>query len=88
MSSSLYTAAYKAFVAVVRDVRVEQGLSQSEVAARMGQPQSFLSKSERRERRIDVVEFIALARALQVAPDVLLARVAEAVDQAGGPGRS
>jgi transcriptional regulator with XRE-family HTH domain len=47
----------------------------------MGKPRSFISKIENRERRLDVVEFIALARALQIEPGLLLSRILEALPE-------
>lgn len=38
------------------------GITQAELAARLGKPQSFVSKEERGERRIDVIEFCQLPR--------------------------
>jgi hypothetical protein len=40
------------------------GSSQRELADRLGKPQSFVAKVERGERRIDVIEFIAIAKAI------------------------
>jgi len=40
----------------LRQARKEAGLTQVEVAARLGKPQSFVSKCESGERRVDVVE--------------------------------
>ena len=44
--------------------RQERGISQRELAERLGKPRSFVSKIEGRERRIDIVEFVAFAEAL------------------------
>ncbi|MDO8900749.1 MAG: helix-turn-helix transcriptional regulator [Phenylobacterium sp.] len=82
MPGNLYTEAYSAFVGLLRDARVAAGLTQEELANRLGRPQSFVSKSERRERRIDVVEFIEIARALGLDPARLLADV----ERSGQPG--
>ncbi|WP_426029519.1 hypothetical protein [Caulobacter sp. DWP3-1-3b2] len=43
-----------------------------ELAARLDRPQSFVSKVERRERRIDVIEFCQVAEALGHDPSKLL----------------
>lgn len=43
-------------------------MRQQELAARLNKPQSFVSKYERRERRIDVIEFVTICRALEVDP--------------------
>jgi transcriptional regulator with XRE-family HTH domain len=46
--------------------RNQVGLSQMALAKRLGRPQSYVSKFERGERRLDVVEFFEVADALQV----------------------
>ncbi len=48
--------------------RVNLQLSQVEVALQLGKPQSFVSKYERGERRLDVVEFIQVCNALKLDP--------------------
>jgi len=52
------------------------GLTQSELAHRLERPQSFVSKYERGERRLDVAELIAVARALGIDAGELVARLA------------
>ena len=49
-----------------RDARRKSGLSQADVARRIGQTQSFVSKCERGERRIDVIELRTFCRAFGV----------------------
>lgn len=44
--------------------RKKAGLTQRELATRLSKPQSFVAKYEGGERRIDVVEFIGICRAL------------------------
>jgi transcriptional regulator with XRE-family HTH domain len=53
---------------VLADARREVGLTQVALAKKLGRPQSFVSKFERGERRLDVVEFVELATALQLDP--------------------
>ena len=64
MPSSIHTREYDRFRALLIDVRKKAGLSQAEVAKRLAKPQSFVSKFERGERRLDVVEFKSVAQAL------------------------
>ena len=45
---------------------------QAQVAEALGRPQSFVAKYEGGERRLDVIEFILVARALRVDPMKLL----------------
>lgn len=46
--------------------RKRAGLSQAALAAKLGKPQSYVSKYERGERRVDVVELLEIAGALSV----------------------
>ncbi|RAI54583.1 helix-turn-helix domain-containing protein [Roseicella frigidaeris] len=48
------------------------GLTQAELAERLNRPQSFVSKYETGERRLDVVEFLEVAEALMTSPAELL----------------
>ena len=54
---SLHSKDYKAFLRVLKRVREEAGLTQAELADRLGETQTYISKSERGQRRVDVVEF-------------------------------
>jgi transcriptional regulator with XRE-family HTH domain len=56
MPKSIHTAEYRVFLDLLRQVRLEAGLTQNELADRLGVTQVFVSKSERGERRIDVLE--------------------------------
>ncbi|WP_235362820.1 helix-turn-helix domain-containing protein [Brevundimonas diminuta] len=47
-------------------------ITQVELAERLGKPQSFVSKVERGERRLDVIEFGQVAEALGCEPAALL----------------
>jgi transcriptional regulator with XRE-family HTH domain len=53
---------YQRFLARLRSARERAGLTQVEVARRLRVPQSFVSKSETGERRVDVVELASFAR--------------------------
>ena len=57
MPSSLFTDRYEGVVAVLIEARHQAGVTQAVLAGRVGKPQSYISKVERRERRIDPVEF-------------------------------
>lgn len=53
---------YRRFLARLRAARERAGLTQAEVAKRLRRPQSFVSKCEAGERRLDVIELAAFAR--------------------------
>jgi transcriptional regulator with XRE-family HTH domain len=59
-----------------RELRTKAELRQQDVAERPGKPQSFVAKYERGERRLDVIEFIEVVRALNDDPVAILARIA------------
>lgn len=62
-----------AFRELMTSARLKAGLTQSELAARLGKPQSFVAKYEGGERRIDVLEFLTIAQALEADPRKLFA---------------
>jgi len=75
MPKSVFTDAYASFLEVLISERKAQGVSQVELAARLGKTQSWVSTYERGVRRIDVIEFYAIARKLRVPPAELFAKV-------------
>ncbi len=48
------------------DARRKKGVTQDEVARRLGKPQSYISKYESGERRLDVVELLDVVEALEI----------------------
>lgn len=66
---------------ILRERREAAGLRQDELATKLGVPQSFVSKCETGERRVDVVELTAIARALGVPPAALLAEYERAANE-------
>ena len=69
---SAFTAEYRKFCRLLRDARDQAGLTQQVVARRLNRPQSYVSKYESGERRLDVIEFVRVTKALKVAPDTIL----------------
>lgn len=59
-------------------VRVERGLTQVELAASLGKPQSFISKIESGERSLHVYELFSYAEALGMDAQELVGRLEEA----------
>jgi transcriptional regulator with XRE-family HTH domain len=56
---------HKALIAILIAKREAAGLTQTELAAALGEYQSFVARLESGERRVDVVELIQLAHVLQ-----------------------
>jgi transcriptional regulator with XRE-family HTH domain len=63
--------------------RTDRGVTQSELAKRLGKPQSFVAKYEGGERGLSVIEFIEIAEALQVRPSDLLDELHEILKSSG-----
>lgn len=62
MPKSIYEVEDKKVLENLRKARGEAGLKQEDVAQKLGKPQSYISKIERGERRIDVVKLRVFAR--------------------------
>ena len=61
MSKSIYTKDYKEIINRLKQARIDAGFSQQAVADKFGKPQSYVSKIESGERRLDVAEIKKLA---------------------------
>ncbi len=64
MEKSLRSPEHQRLVALLRQLREEAGFRQVEVAERLGRPQSFVSKYEAGERRLDLIELRFVCEAL------------------------
>lgn len=77
MPTSLRSPAHQALIARLKQARKAAGLRQAQVALRLGVPQSYVAKVEGGERRLEVLEFIRLARVLDLDLAQLVAEVAD-----------
>lgn len=66
---------YDFFQKSLVEARQENNLTQQEVAFRLGRPQSFVSKYESGERRLDVIEFLEVCQALGITPRSILKKL-------------
>lgn len=69
MAQSTHHRRYQAFLRLLRSWRDDAGLTQVELGDRLGVTQTFISKVERGERRLDIVEFAEWCEALRLAPE-------------------
>lgn len=72
MSMSLYSKKYQNVISRLRDARNDSGLTQTEVAKKLKKPQSYISKIERGERRVDVTELNEIAKIYKKSIDYFL----------------
>lgn len=80
MTKSTHTPEYQRLVELLVETRRAAELTQQQVADRLGKPQSYVAKVEGAERRIDVLEFAALVKAMGNNPTVLLDRLLSELD--------
>jgi len=72
MGKSIYTSDYKEIISRLKKARVDSELSQQAVADKLGKPQSYVSKIESGERRLDVAEIKKFATIYSKAADYFL----------------
>lgn len=72
---------YAAFAAVLLDARQRAGLTQRELADRLGVSKNAVDRAETGERRVDVAELFLWSDALGVTPETILRRVRQRLDQ-------
>ncbi|SEH14937.1 Helix-turn-helix [Sphingopyxis sp. YR583] len=75
MAGAIYSEAQNSIAAALTAARLKSGLKQTELAKSIGKHQSYISDIERGQRRVDLLEFYALARAMNFEPAELYAEV-------------
>ena len=71
MASSLRDLRYRRIIDRLKAARLAAGLSQQELADSLGKPQSYVAKIEGCERRLDVLEFLLIARCVGLDTGIL-----------------
>ncbi|MCX6970581.1 MAG: helix-turn-helix transcriptional regulator [Verrucomicrobia bacterium] len=64
MPKSIFTPEHAVFRDLLRELRMEKGFTQVQLSETLGMPQSFVSKYETGERRLDVIEVRAICQSL------------------------
>jgi transcriptional regulator with XRE-family HTH domain len=76
VKKALYERSYAAFTELLKEERKNAGLTQAALAKKLRRPQSYVSKYERGDRRLDVIEFIEVARVIGFDPHDFLRKLA------------
>lgn len=71
----MFTARYERLRKLLVGARKAAGLTQAELAVKLGRPQSYVSKYERGERRLDVIEFLEVTKAVGAKPVSILQKI-------------
>ncbi|HEV2328532.1 MAG TPA: helix-turn-helix transcriptional regulator [Verrucomicrobiae bacterium] len=66
MPKSILSEGQEKLQNLLRQIRTEAGLNQSQLAKRLSRPQSFISKYESGERRLDLVELREICNAMRI----------------------
>ena len=66
LEKSIYTGEYSTVIRLLRQAREDAGLTQVDLAKRLGQTQSFVSKFERGDRRLDIIQLRSILSHLNV----------------------
>jgi transcriptional regulator with XRE-family HTH domain len=75
VTKSVHTKNYTRFLELLITARKDADVTQDEVARRLNRPQSFVSKYENGERRVDIIEFIEIAEAIGFDPIAFIRKI-------------
>jgi transcriptional regulator with XRE-family HTH domain len=83
---SVFSHEYQTFRRCMIAARKEAKLTQESVAKSLKKPQSFVAKYENGERRLDVIEFLLVARVIGVEPCEIIKKVAQGMSESSCEG--
>ena len=79
MLKSIHSARYQLFLGLLKQARLDAGVTQTELAETIGVTQSTISKMETGERRLDLVELLEICDAMHISQEDFLLNVIEEV---------
>lgn len=71
-----FTARHKRLLSLLVSIREDRGLSQRALSKKLKKTPTFVSKYERGERRLDLVEFLDIVKVLEADPHEIIRRIA------------
>lgn len=72
MNKSIYSSEHKKIINKLVKARLDSGLSQNDAAKKLGKSQSYISKLESGQRRVDLIQLKALAKIYKITLDSLI----------------
>ena len=78
---SIFTHDYDIFRRCMIAARKEAQLTQDSLAKSLNKPQSFVAKYENGERRLDVIEFLLVSRAIGIEPCNIINKIEQQISQ-------
>lgn len=73
--TSIYLEQYQLVIHTLKEARIKQNIIQEKLAQALNRLQSFIAKVESGERRLDVVEFVHIARLLSINPEAVIKKI-------------
>ena len=83
LSKSLYTPEWEALCEILKSLRESKGLTQIGLSNLLRQPQSFVSKIEAGQRKLDLRQFVMYVRSLDADPVRVLRLFLKAFESEG-----
>lgn len=74
---SIYSPGYEMVLTLLRETRLDAGLTQAELCQRLHRPRNYVSKCESGERRVDVLEWVEFLVGCGADPVTFLVRLAQ-----------
>lgn len=72
MTKSIFTNNYQLLLQLLVTARKKSGITHQQLAKKLGKNQSYISKYENAERRLDIIEVIAISKAINFNPVELM----------------
>ncbi len=72
MAKTVFTGNHKVMIDLLIEARKEAGLKQTDLATRLGKDQPWVSLVENYQRRLDLLEYVAIIRAIGADPKVII----------------
>lgn len=63
---TIFNTKYKKMIESLKSIRMKQGISQRDLANKLGMPHSYVGRAETCERRLDILDLINILRALNL----------------------
>ncbi len=86
MVKTLFSSPNRQLIAAVVDARKQAGLTQRQLADRLGKPQNYVGRVETEQRRLDFIELLAWFKACGVDAEEAVLALTRKIG--GGPGRN
>jgi hypothetical protein len=77
VTKSVFTKRYKTMLSLLVSIRQDAGLSQRALSAKLKKPPTYVSKYERGERRLDIIEFLDIVKVLGADPHEIIRQITD-----------